>query len=50
MRIIDHDFTVARLPVSFSNPLAFERKAEKQYSRVEKGGEHCTLGKGGSQC
>ena len=46
MRIVDHDFTVGRLPVSFSNPFAFERKAEKQYSRVEKGVEHCTLGKG----
>ena len=27
MRIVDHDFTIGKLPVSFSNPLAFERKA-----------------------
>ena len=49
MRIVDHDFTIGKLPVSFSNPLAFERKAEKHCSTVEKGVEHCTLGKGGSQ-
>ena len=47
MRIVDHDVTIGRLPVSFSNPFAFERKAEKQYRRVEKGCRTLYIGKGG---